>query len=93
MNSAQQLSPRPLCGCASHALHFNTHSLAIRHEEGLVYRAERLVNWSPHLQTALSDIEVEHVDVAPNTLLSIPSEPEKCALHHAPTAAHGSSQG
>ncbi|MDC4224423.1 MAG: class I tRNA ligase family protein [Candidatus Manganitrophus sp.] len=30
------------------------------HEEGLIYRAERLINWCPRCQTALSDIEVEH---------------------------------
>ena len=28
------------------------------HEQGLVYRAERLVNWDPQLQTAISDLEV-----------------------------------
>ena len=29
-------------------------------EEGLIYRAERLVNWCPRCHTALSDLEVEH---------------------------------
>jgi len=29
------------------------------HEEGLIYRGKRLVNWDPKLQTALSDLEVE----------------------------------
>ena len=32
-------------------------------DEGLIYRAERLVNWSPVLQTAISDIEVKYSDV------------------------------
>ncbi|MCX6491501.1 MAG: valine--tRNA ligase, partial [Rhodococcus sp.] len=32
-------------------------------DDGLIYRAERLVNWSPVLQTAISDIEVKFVDV------------------------------
>ncbi len=32
-------------------------------DEGLIYRAERLVNWSPVLQTAISDIEVKFEDV------------------------------
>lgn len=32
-------------------------------DEGLIYRAERLVNWSPALQSAISDIEVEHREV------------------------------
>ena len=29
------------------------------HEEGLIYRAKRLVNWDPKLHTAISDLEVE----------------------------------
>ncbi|MBY4129991.1 valine--tRNA ligase [Rhodococcus fascians] len=33
-------------------------------DDGLIYRAERLVNWSPVLQTAISDIEVKFEDVA-----------------------------
>jgi valyl-tRNA synthetase len=32
------------------------------HEDGLMYRGERLINWCPHCLTALSDIEVEHAD-------------------------------
>jgi valyl-tRNA synthetase len=31
--------------------------------EGLVYRARRLVNWDPKLQTAISDLEVENREV------------------------------
>eukprot|EP00598_Pedospumella_elongata_P003041 CAMPEP_0184984386 /NCGR_PEP_ID=MMETSP1098-20130426/13368_1 /TAXON_ID=89044 /ORGANISM="Spumella elongata, Strain CCAP 955/1" /LENGTH=935 /DNA_ID=CAMNT_0027508357 /DNA_START=347 /DNA_END=3154 /DNA_ORIENTATION=- len=30
------------------------------HEKGLIYRGSYMVNWSPHLQTAVSDLEVEH---------------------------------
>ncbi|MEH6381345.1 MAG: valine--tRNA ligase, partial [Dietzia cercidiphylli] len=33
------------------------------YDQGLIYRAERLVNWSPTLQTAISDIEVKYADV------------------------------
>ena len=29
------------------------------YEEGLIYRGNRLVNWDPHLQTAVSDLEVQ----------------------------------
>jgi len=29
------------------------------HEEGLIYRGKRLVNWDPQLMTAVSDLEVE----------------------------------
>ncbi len=32
------------------------------YEEGLMYRAERLINWSPGLKTSLSDLEVDHRD-------------------------------
>ncbi len=32
------------------------------YDEGLIYRAERIINWCPGCATALSDIEVEHVD-------------------------------
>ncbi|WP_018693406.1 valine--tRNA ligase [Algicola sagamiensis] len=32
------------------------------HEEGLIYRGKRLVNWDPKLQTAISDLEVENKD-------------------------------
>ncbi len=33
------------------------------HKEGLIYRDKRLVNWDPHFQTAISDIEVEQREV------------------------------
>ncbi|NHD18445.1 MULTISPECIES: valine--tRNA ligase [Actinopolyspora] len=33
------------------------------YEDGLIYRAEQLVNWSPEMRTAISDIEVEHREV------------------------------
>lgn len=33
------------------------------YDAGLIYRAERLVNWSPTLRTAISDIEVNYQDV------------------------------
>jgi len=32
-------------------------------EQGWVYRANRIVNWCPYHQTAISDLEVEHVEV------------------------------
>jgi len=31
-------------------------------EKGLIYRGPRLINWSPSLQTAVSDLEVEHTE-------------------------------
>jgi len=33
------------------------------YDHGLIYRAERLVNWSPALRSGLSDIEVNHREV------------------------------
>jgi len=36
-----------------------TEAFARLHEEGLIYRGKRLVNWDPVLQTAVSDLEVE----------------------------------
>ena len=32
------------------------------YDDGLVYRANRLINWCPRCHTALSDLEVEHED-------------------------------
>lgn len=34
------------------------------YEDGLIYRGHRIINWCPFHETALSDIEVEHDDVA-----------------------------
>ncbi|GAA1950088.1 valine--tRNA ligase [Amycolatopsis minnesotensis] len=33
------------------------------YDDGLIYRAERLVNWSPELRSVLSDAEVDHEEV------------------------------
>jgi valyl-tRNA synthetase len=33
------------------------------YDDGLIYRAERLVNWSPEMRSVLSDVEVEHKEV------------------------------
>ncbi|MBN9099239.1 MAG: valine--tRNA ligase [Pseudonocardia sp.] len=32
-------------------------------DDGLIYRAERMVNWSPEMRSVLSDVEVEHKEV------------------------------
>ena len=34
------------------------------YEQGLIYRGKRLVNWDPHFETAISDLEVENIEVA-----------------------------
>ena len=46
----------------------NFHDAVIRafvkmHEDGLIYRGKRLVNWDPHFETAISDLEVENIEV------------------------------
>ncbi len=33
------------------------------YNEGLIYRGKRLVNWDPHFETAISDLEVENIEV------------------------------
>ena len=39
-------------------------------DDGLIYRAERIINWCPRCRTALSDIEVDHEEV-PGELVSL----------------------
>ncbi|KAG2319877.1 hypothetical protein Bca52824_013090 [Brassica carinata] len=42
------------------------------YNEGLIYRDIRLVHWDCHLKTAVSDAEVEHIDIKEKTLLKVP---------------------
>ena len=58
------------CDWNRHCFTLDPHvSKAVRHvfvalyKKGLIYRGETLVNWSPKLQTAISDLEVEHREV------------------------------
>ena len=41
-----------------------THVFVELHKRGLLYRDKRLVNWDPHFQTAISDLEVETREMA-----------------------------
>ncbi|MCO6364292.1 valine--tRNA ligase [Paracoccus sp. 08] len=46
----------------------NFHDAVIRvfvdlHNKGIIYRGKRLVNWDPHFETAISDLEVENREV------------------------------
>ncbi len=43
------------------------------HEDGLLYRDTRLINWSCALQSALSDIEVDFIDIEQPTKLKVPN--------------------
>lgn len=47
------------------------------HEDGTIYRASRLVNWSVKLNTALSNLEVDNKSVSGRTLLSVPNYDSK----------------
>ncbi len=45
----------------------NFHDAVIRvfvdmYHKGLIYRGKRLVNWDPHFETAISDLEVENIE-------------------------------
>ncbi len=47
------------------------------HEEGTIYRANRLVNWCTKLNTALSNLEVVNKELAGRTLLDVPGYDKK----------------
>lgn len=46
------------------------------HEKGLIYRSDRLVNWSCQLTSAISDIEVDKRELLGRTLLAVPGYDE-----------------
>ena len=41
-------------------------------DAGLIYRAEQLVNWSPLLRSAISDMEVTHIEVEGGGVYDVP---------------------
>lgn len=47
------------------------------HEEGLIYRSNRLVNWCTRLNTALSNLEVDNKELTGRTLLDVPGYDRK----------------
>ncbi|KAI9034393.1 tRNA synthetases class I-domain-containing protein [Hyaloraphidium curvatum] len=48
------------------------------HDEGIIYRENRLVNWCTSLKTALSNLEVENVEIEGRTLRGAPDhDPSK----------------
>jgi valyl-tRNA synthetase len=47
------------------------------HEEGLIYRDNRLINWCTQLQTALSNLEVDNKELTGRTLLDVPGYERK----------------
>jgi len=71
------------------------------HEDGLIYRGERLINWCPRCLTALSDIEVEHEEAKgklyhiryplvddPNTVLIVATTRPETMLGDTAVAVH-----
>ncbi len=47
------------------------------YEEGMIYRGERIINWCPRCMSALSDLEVNHVDTPGKlTYVRYPLKPE-----------------
>ena len=47
------------------------------HEEGIIYRENRLVNWCTALGTSLSNLEVDNEEIERRTLLSVPGYDRK----------------
>jgi valyl-tRNA synthetase len=42
------------------------------HDRGILYRAERIVHWCCALKTAISDVEIEELELDGPTMLSVP---------------------
>jgi valyl-tRNA synthetase len=42
------------------------------HEEGIIYRANRLVNWCSALSTSLSNLEVDNKELKGKTKIAVP---------------------
>ena len=59
------------------------HSIATKehfvrlHEDGTIYRANRLVNWCTQLNTGVSNLEVDNKDLEGRTLLDVPGYERK----------------
>ncbi|XP_059826939.1 valine--tRNA ligase [Hypanus sabinus] len=47
------------------------------HDDGVIYRSTRLVNWSCTLNSAISDIEVDKKELTGRTLLPVPNYADK----------------
>jgi valyl-tRNA synthetase len=53
------------------------HAFVNLHERGLLYRAERMVHWSCALKTAISDVEIDDLELDGPTLLQVPLHKDK----------------
>lgn len=54
-----------------------TEAFVRMHEDGTIYRASRLVNWSVKLNTAISNLEVDNKNIPGRTLLAVPGYDSK----------------
>jgi len=54
-----------------------TETFVRMHEEGFIYRSNRLVNWCTRLNTALSNLEVDNKELKGRTLLDVPGYERK----------------
>lgn len=48
-----------------------SHTFCTLHEKGLLYRANRLVNWCVYLNTSLSNLEVDQIHLTGRTLMNV----------------------
>lgn len=72
-----------------------TESFVKMHEDGLIYRSNRLVNWCVQLNTALSTIEVDNKELTGRTVLDVPGYERKVefgVLTHFKYAIDGTDQ-
>ncbi|RDL36863.1 Valyl-tRNA synthetase-like protein [Venustampulla echinocandica] len=54
-----------------------TETFVTLHDQGIIYRANRLVNWCTKLNTALSNLEVFNKELTGRTLLDVPGYAKK----------------
>lgn len=54
-----------------------TETFCTLHEEGLIYRSNRLVNWCTQLRTSLSNLEVDTIEIQGRTMLDVPGYDKK----------------
>ncbi|ELT91479.1 hypothetical protein CAPTEDRAFT_222046 [Capitella teleta] len=58
------------------------------HDDGIIYRSNRLVNWSCTLKSAISDIEVDNLSLDGETKLSVPGYERKIPFGQMVTFAY-----
>ena len=54
-----------------------TETFCALHEQGLIYRSNRLVNWCTQLSTSLSNLEVDNKELEGRTMLDVPGYEKK----------------